>query len=189
MTASEQAVYRRILHRETHSSRSLAAIVVASLTALVLVGAIAAVVGSLLNLRMRDALSTAVAAVVTAVDGRSLLIVAGAVGVVLAVALIALAVAPGRRARRGRIALRVAMLVDDGVLADAAADAVAARCEVARAQVVVTMARRRAAVTVVPISGVPVDAASAKAAAAETLAAVGFPTPTTAVVAAHGVIA
>ena len=116
-------------------------------------------------------------------------IAVGAVLVLLAVLLLALAVLPGRRSRRARIADRTALLVDDGVIADAVAAAVARRTGAERGRVSVTMGRRTVTVRIVPTSGVAVDPAAAESAVHDTLAEVGFSSATRVVVSTEGVVA
>ncbi|WP_270366495.1 hypothetical protein [Microbacterium algeriense] len=186
---NEQATYRRVLRRETHSPRTAPAVAVAAVGAVVLLAGLAGGVWWLVDPSFR-------ASAARWFDGASALaaqpaaaIAVGAVLVLLAVLLLALAVLPGRRSRRARIADRTALLVDDGVIADAVAAAVARRTGAERGRVSVTMGRRTVTVRIVPTSGVAVDPAAAESAVHDTLAEVGFSSATRVVVSTEGVVA
>ncbi|WP_110590453.1 hypothetical protein [Microbacterium suaedae] len=178
MTAS--VVYRRVLRRETHRARTVPAVIVAVLTAaLVFAGA----------WWMADpALRAAAEQLTASADVAAIGSTAGVVALVVAAVLIAFGVLPGRRARRGRVAGRIAVLVDDGVLAGAAADEVARRCAVVREHVSVTVGHRLAIVRVTPTSGVPVDEGSVREAAHASFAALGFDTKMRVRVTERGVV-
>ncbi|WP_217178639.1 hypothetical protein [Streptomyces sp. AC495_CC817] len=182
-------VYRRILRRETHAPRTLPAVIAALIVLLVSIAAAAGAVWWLVDPGFRDTADAALqdaaawAAQPTALAG------IGAGAVVLAVLAIALAVLPGRRARRARTTGRLALLVDDGVLADAIADAVALREGLDRRQVAVRLAPRAARVRVTPTSGVAVDEARVARAAEAALAEVGFSAAARVTLAPQGVIA
>ncbi|MGI5190886.1 hypothetical protein ACQEVI_22300 [Promicromonospora sp. CA-289599] len=185
----EQAVHRRVLHRETRSSRTGAAVVLASVLIVLLVTAVTLSVWWLVDPGSRDVVA-AQAAVVSSIAGDDgTLLAAGCVAVVLAVVLIAVALLPGRLARRARSTDRLALLVDDGVLADTVADAVAARCGVDPRQVSATVSRGSVTIRVTPTSGVDVDRAAATDSAVAALAAVGFPVAPKLFVAREGVVA
>lgn len=182
------SIYRRLTRRETHSSRSGAAVTVAALLAIVLLVAVVLGVWA-----MADAGVRAVSAdrFSNAVDGMgpATLIVGGAVCMVLAVVLLIFALAPGRRARRARTTQRIALVVDDGVLADAAADAVARQCAIGRNQVSTRITRRGVIVRVTPTSGVSIDRGHVAAAAIAAVAGAGFETRALVHVAPQGVVA
>ncbi|RPF20887.1 hypothetical protein [Myceligenerans xiligouense] len=185
----QDAVYRRVLRRETHSPRTQAAVTVATVLIVLLVAAVAAGGWWLADPGARGDLAERAGTLSSFARRPTALTVGGTVAVLAAVTLLALAILPGRRARRGRVAGRVALVVDDGVLADAVADAVALRCGVARTQVSATVGRRVATVRVTPTSGLPVDRGAAVDAAAATLDAVGFPVTPKVLVAQRGVVA
>lgn len=185
----EQAVHRWVLSRETHSSRTGVAVTLASVVIVLLVAGIALGVWWLVDRAFRDVMAGQVAAVSSIAGDGGALMAAGSISVVLAVFLIAVALLPGRLARRARSTDRLALLVDDGVLADAVADAVAARCGIDPRQVSATINRRRATVRVTPTSGVDVDRAAATDSAVATLAAVGFSVAPKLLVAPRGVVA
>lgn len=185
----EQAVYRRVLRRETHSSRAGAAVTLASVLIVLLVAATAFGVWWVVDRGLRDDVADQTAAVSSIAGDGGTLMTAGCVAVVLAIVLIAVALLPGRLARRARSTDRLALLVDDGVLADSVADAVAARCGIDPRQVSATINRRTATVRVTPTSGVDVDRAAATDSAVATLAAVGFSVAPKLFVADRGVVA
>jgi len=188
MNEEERVGGRRLLRRELRSSRATPAVVVA----VVLLGA---------------ALATAVAAIwITDPSGASLVqdgtavvrtaweepswrAAAAAIAGIMGIALIVLAIAPGRRRRHGRGAARVELVVDDGLLADAAAQAVARHCVLAASQVSATVTARRVQVRIRPLSGVPVDRAGAAEAARGALRRLGFGIRPVVTVEAKGVIA
>lgn len=184
----EQAVYRRVLRRETHRSRTTAAVAVASVLLVLLVVAIGAGVWWLVAPASRDVISGWFDSASALADDRAALTVAGAAALAIAVALLALAVTPGRLPRRARSTGRLALLVDDGVLADAVADAVALRCGVDRHQVSARVGRRTTTVRVTPTSGIAVDRAAASDSAAAALADLGFSTAPRLIVMDRGVI-
>ncbi|WP_275001571.1 hypothetical protein [Promicromonospora iranensis] len=185
---NEQAVYRRVLRRETHASRTSAAVVTAVVVIVLLAGVIAVGVWWLAVPGDRDTIEGWFDSASALAGDRAALVTAGVVGLGIAVLLLALALLPGRLPRRARSTERVALLVDDGVLADAVADAVAARCGVDPRQVSATVGRRRTAVRVTPISGVPVDREAAADSAASAVAALGFSATPELTVARQGVV-
>ena len=185
---SAEVVYRRVLRRETHAARTWPAVIVAALLALLLIISLVIGVWSLVDERFPAKVDSVVQWTVATVDIETATIVAGAAMLVIAVMLIALAIVPGRRHRRARVAGRFGLLVDDGVLADAAADEVALHAGVSRSQVSVTVQRRSVLVRVTPTSGVPVDRAEARSAAAQTLHITGFEVPVRVSVADRGVL-
>lgn len=83
----------------------------------------------------------------------------------------------------------MALLVDDGVLADAVADAVALREGVDRSQVSVTLGKKTAIVRITLTSGVPVDTDRAGRAAVEALASLGFSAAPRVLLSQTGVVA
>ena len=185
---SEGNVYRRVLRRETHAPRTAPAVVVAVVLLLAILAAGGLTVWDGLDAGGRDVAGRVGAVLDDASRNAVVLSVTAGVAALIGIVLLVLALSPGRRARRGRVAGRAALLVDDGVLADAAAAAVAARCGLARRQVVVTVARRRAEVRIRPISGLAVDEEGAKEAAASTLSALGFSVTPTVTVLPQGVV-
>ena len=185
---NEQAVYRRVMRRETHSSRAGAAVVVASILIALLVVVIGAGVWWLAAPGSRDVIAGWSASASSLADDRGALTMAGAAALAIAVALMALAVLPGRLPRRARSTDRLALLVDDGVLADAVADAVAARCGIEARQVSATVGQRYTTVRVTPTSGIAVDRDAATDSAVAALGALGFPTAPRLLVVRRGVV-
>ncbi|OZB77020.1 MAG: hypothetical protein B7X41_21380, partial [Microbacterium sp. 14-71-5] len=129
------------------------------------------------------------AAVRTAWEEPSWRAAAAAAAGIVGIALIVLAVAPGRRRRHGRAGDRVELVVDDGLLADAAAQAVARHCMLPSSQVSATVTTRHVRVRIRPVSGVPVDRAGAAEAAHRALERVGFGIRPVVTVDAKGVVA
>ncbi|WP_101847261.1 hypothetical protein [Zhihengliuella sp. ISTPL4] len=180
---------RRLLRREARATRRGPAIALAVVLTAILLALLAGTVASAADAGLRTQITAWFAPVVAVVQTPSGLIAIGIVLLVLALLLVALAVLPGRRARRTRLHTRAALVVDDGVLADAIADGVARRIGVPRGQVGVTVARRAALIRITPTSGVPVDAAAAEEAAARVLDEAGFRLSPRVQVAREGVIA
>lgn len=183
------AVYRRLVRRETHSSRSAAAVVVAALIAVTLFVLLGLSVWAVFDAGFRDAAVTSITDTTAGLDAEATLTVAGIAALILAVALLLIALAPGRRARHARMTDRIALVVDDGVLADAVADAVARQCALARSQVSTTMARRALTVRVTPTSGIDVDRNRVEAAALAAVSDAGFDKGAVVEIAQQGVIA
>ncbi|MGF6822564.1 putative anti-sigma-YlaC factor YlaD [Microbacterium sp. ZKA21] len=176
-------VYRRVLRRETHASRTTSSVVAVAVLIVLIVGGIGVMTWSVLDVGVAHrvtALSTGA--------GVGTLIAVGCVAIVLAVVFLAAAVLPGRRARRARTLAAHALLVDDGVLADAVADAVASRCGLDRSQVSAVVGRRSVRVEIVPTSGSVVDEDSAGQAARRVFDELGFAVEPTVVVRDRGVI-
>lgn len=188
MTGPEK-IYRRVLRRETHASRTVTATVVAVLVIIAALAVLLGIVWWALDDAFRERVLAQVDAVSDGAFASSTLITFGVIALVVAVGLVLLALLPGRLARRARITSRTALLVDDGVLADAIADAVAGDEHIAREQVSVTIGRRHAFVRVTPPSGVAVDAARIARAADRAIAELGFSSTARVDIAEHGVVA
>ncbi len=187
MTA-DALVYRRVLRRETHSARTVPAVILAAVLALLLLAALVGGAWLLIDQGMRESAATAMQDAVSAIDVASTATITGAVLVVIAVILILCALLPGRRARHGRVADRMAVLVDDGVLADATASHVATQCGIDRSQVSATVGRRSVWVRVTPTSGLPVDQQIVYDAASEVLSGAGFDAAVKVTIARRGVV-
>jgi hypothetical protein len=185
----DESTYRRVLRRETHASRTIAAVVVASVALALLLGLIVAGIGWLIDPVFREGAANAGAAVMESTGQPAVAMAAGGALVLLAVVILALAVTPGRQARRARTTDRAALLVDDGVIADSIAERVARRTGVGRRQVSVTVGGRITSVRITPTSGLPVDRTAAEAAVADTVSGIGFVTTPRISIAAEGVIA
>jgi len=186
---SERSAYRRVLRRETHSSRTAPAVVTAVVAIVILLVLAVGGVWGLLDPSIRGTAGAWLDRAVPPRNRPEALVIAGAVAAVIGLVLLALAVLPGRRARRARTTERLALLVDDGVLADAVADAVALRCGIDRRQVATTLGRSRVSVRITPTSGIRVDESAAEAAASEAVSALGFTVTPRVHVASTGVVA
>jgi hypothetical protein len=180
---------RRLLRREARATRRGPAIALAVVLAVLLVALLGAVVAGTLDAGFRAQITGWLTPVTASAAAPAVMIAAGTVLVVVALLLLGLAVLPGRRARRTRLAARAALVIDDGVLADAFADGTARRIGVPRGQVRVTVGRRTVLIRVTPTSGVPVDAAAARDAALRVLDETGFRLSPRVQVARDGVIA
>ncbi|WP_336501651.1 hypothetical protein [Microbacterium paraoxydans] len=185
----DTATSRRLLRREARATRRGPAIALAVVLTAILLALLAGAIAWAIDAAFRAQVSAWFAPVASVAQTPSVLITVGVVLLLLALLLVALAVLPGRRARRTRLDTRAALVIDDGVLADAIADGVARRIGVPRGQVGVTVARRAALIRVTPTSGVPVDAAAAEEAAARVLDEVGFRLSPRVQVSQEGVIA
>ena len=152
--------YRRIVRRETHSPRSTPAIALAVLAIVVL--AWAGTESVLLALGRPALIADPISAIDAAIAlpnsvSVAVLIAAGAVVAVVGLALVILAVLPGRRAsHRGRTG-RTALVVGNRAIASALARRASRAAGVAPDQVVVSVARRVAEVRISRSSGWPVD--------------------------------
>ncbi|MBF4461528.1 MULTISPECIES: hypothetical protein [unclassified Rathayibacter] len=158
-TLAPDTHYRRYLRRETHRSRSAAQIVVLAILALVAayVGteAVLAVIGAAPLLFAPSAILAAIVGVGSLASG-ALIGIAVVVGV-LALILIVLAVAPGARARHTIDDDRLAVVVDDGVIASALARTARTSARSRREDTRASVGRRSAIVEITPSSGIAVD--------------------------------
>jgi len=186
---ANQAVYRRLLRRETHSSRSGAAVVFAALLAVALLALIGLAVWAGFDEVFRERALAWIDEGITGMAAPAVLIGVGIGCLVVAVLLLLTGLLPGRRTRHARAADRFALVADDGVLADAAADAVSRECALGRAQISTTLGRRSLAVRITPTSGIHVDRDRAARAASRALAGAGFDTTANVEIAQGGVIA
>ncbi|AZZ47990.1 DUF6286 domain-containing protein [Rathayibacter rathayi] len=151
--------YRRYLRRETHRSRSAAQIVVLVLIALVAayVGteAVVAVLGAAALLAAPSALLGGIVGVGSLANTALIGLAVGAG--VLALILLVLALAPGSRARHTVDDDRLAVVVDDGVIASALARTARTAAHSRREDTRASLGRRTALVEVTPASGIAVD--------------------------------
>lgn len=162
---------RRVLRRETHSPRSGLAITVALLV-IVGCGYLAAEIvlqllgQSPLLIAPTDAVRAAAS---PADDLLGIIVPIGIGGVVLGLLLVLAALLPGHRSRHSLSAERLAVVIDDEVIASALARSAATAAGLALDAVRVTVGRRRADIGLTPTSGVQVDAARVAGAAAAAL--------------------
>lgn len=187
--STQQVVSRRLLRRELRASRTVPAVVVAVALLTATVAIAAAWAWTAGSPRAGAAVGDAVPFVRSAWEEPAVRAAVALAAAVVGVILVALALVPGRRARHGRAAGRVELVVDDGLLADAAAHAVGERCALPRSQVSVTVTGRLARVRIRPISGVPVDEAAAADAARRELERLGFTLRPIVTVSSKGVLA
>jgi hypothetical protein len=156
------AIYRRVVRRETHSSRSGIAITLAVLLIVVFawfgVESVLAAIGQpALLVSPKDA----AVAVLGAVSGPvGLLTAGGAVVAVIGLVLIVVSLAPGRKGRRGSVSERTASVVDDRVIAQSVAQTGAYAGDIDPDQVKVTVGKRTVDVDVTPTSGRTADVRS-----------------------------
>lgn len=173
---SRSTLYRRLLRRETHSSRAGVAIVLAVILIVVFAwigteSVLAALGQPALLVSPRDA---AVSVLDAAASPVGLLTAAGAVVAVVGVILIVVALAPGRRGRRGVDTGRTAVLVDDRVIAQSVARSGAYAGDVDPDQVRVTVGRRAVDVDVTRTSGRTADVSSIQGAVDDELSSYDF---------------
>ncbi|QHC59821.1 DNA/RNA endonuclease G [Rathayibacter sp. VKM Ac-2760] len=169
--AAPDARYRRYLRRETHRSRSAAQIVV-----LVLIALIAAYVGTEAVLAVFGAAplllapSALLGAIVGVTDLASGAIIGIAVGTaILALIVLILALAPGARARHTVDDDRLAVVIDDGVIASSLARSARTAARSRREDTSTSIGRRTAVVEVTPSSGITVDRDAVQSAVDEEL--------------------
>lgn len=155
---TQEALYRRISRRETHSSRSALAITVAVVVVLACAYAGVEIVLEMLGQPpLLAAPADMASALVTAPTLTAVwLIVGGVIAAVLGLLLIIAAVRASRRARHLLGSERTAVVVDDAVIASALARHASFAADVDPDNTVVTVGRRSATVRVTPSSGVPV---------------------------------
>jgi len=168
-------VYRRIVRRETNASRS-GAVVVAMLVTLVL--AAAAVFAAALVFLDQRALGVDPRAVVDAAAraprGLDATVVVGIAAIVALVGLVFLAqgLLPQRRPRHAMSSSRLAVVVDDEVLASAAARAARSATRLGPDAAVGTVGRRTVDVVLRPPAGADVPAVAATDAVTAEFAAI-----------------
>lgn len=173
------SIHRRLIRRETHSSRSGVVVVV-----LLLVLLAAAYVGTeaVLAALGRHALLFSpldVLQVLAEAPGIAVL-VAGLVSAVVGVALLVLAFAPGRRGRHTLTDPRTAVVVDDRVVAASLARTARLAGGLSSSQVSAWVSRRDARVTITPASGALADVETVLAASSTELAELDYRPPITA---------
>jgi len=171
------ALYRRILRRETHSSRSTLAILLAVVLVVVFAWIATESVIALLGLPAllvapNDALDSVVGLPDTVAPW--VIVAAGAGAAVLGLVLVLAALLPGRRARHTAAVDRTAVVVDNTVVASALARTASFSANVDPDQVVVTIGHRTAEVFVQPSSGFSVDKAEIESAVREQIDAFGL---------------
>jgi len=179
------APYDRIVRRETHSPRTVTAVVLASVIILACVHA-----GVELVLRMLALPPLLVSpdsalgwlAALPHLEPAGTVTAGGVLAAVLGLILMLHAILPGRTARHQMADGDRAVIVDNGVLASGIARRVEAVARVPRNQAVVTVSHRRATVDVTPTSGIPVDEDAIRAAVDDEIASYRLTPPVTPIV-------
>ncbi|PPF67414.1 hypothetical protein C5E16_09470 [Clavibacter michiganensis] len=156
---STDSTYRRLVRRETHSSRAGIAITIAVLLILVLAwlgteSVLAAVGSAPLLLAPADAASATLDA---ASAPAGALVAVGVVVAVIGLVLVLVGITPGSRGRRGGSIGRTAAVVDDRVIARSIALTASYAGEVSPDQVDVTVSKRQALVRLTPSTGYTAD--------------------------------
>ncbi|QIS38134.1 DUF6286 domain-containing protein [Clavibacter capsici] len=156
---STDSTYRRLVRRETHSSRSGIAVTLAVILILVLAwlgteAVLQAVGAAPLLVAPADAVTASVDAV-SAPAGW--LVAAGVVAALVGLVLVVVGLKPGRRGRRGASSARTAAVVDDRVIARSLARTASYAGGVSPEQVDVSVAHRTALVRLTPTSGRTTD--------------------------------
>ncbi|KQO48342.1 MULTISPECIES: hypothetical protein [unclassified Frigoribacterium] len=178
MSEIDPGLYRRVLRRELHSSRSGSTIVVLVLLTLVVgyvgVEAVYAALGRpALLFSPVDVLAT----LTSSVDGGGTsghVLGAGVVAALVGLVLVALAVTAGRRGRHTIDDDRVAVVVDDRVIASSLARTARTSGRLSEQQVSAWVSRRRAQIDLTPSSGLTVDDAAVGSAARAELESVAY---------------
>ena len=172
-------LYRRLLRRETHASRSVPTVVVALLLLVVVAwagteSALAALGRPALLASLVDLPATLAA---TAADAPALVLAVGAATALVGLVLLVLALAPGRRGRHAIDDERVAAVVDDEVVAAAAARRARTAGRLGASQVRAWVSRRRVGLDLVRSSGVALDDEAVLAAVRDDLASIAWQPP------------
>ncbi|WP_052505140.1 hypothetical protein [Frigoribacterium sp. MEB024] len=178
MSGIDPGLYRRVLRRELHSSRSGSTIVVLVLLTLAVgyvgVEAVYAALGRpALLFSPVDVLAT----LTSSVDGggtSGLVLGAGVVAAIVGLVLIGLAVTAGRRGRHTIDDDRVAVVVDDRVIASSLARTARTSGRLSEQQVSAWVSRRRAQIDLTPSSGLAVDDGAVEAASRSELESVAY---------------
>ena len=170
---------RRVLHRETHSSRAVAAVIAGALViALCLYVLLESAVRAIGQPPWLIDPQTAAERITALPSGVPPLLLGAAGAVTAAVGLFFFlsAVLPGRRARHLLDNRRIAVVVDDEVIAAALARSARLAANVTQEQVMVVVSQRQVVVNVRPTSGVPVSENAVLHAVEDELQAMG-PSP------------
>lgn len=180
----------RILRRETHSSRSVAAIMVALVLLFLVLWF--GVETALAGLRL-PALWARPSTALQAIDSLTglqpvLLVVGGVVIAMIGLVLVLTAVLPGRLARRRLESDRCAVVVDDGVIATTVAQRVSHLAGIDPRQIRVLIGSRDLVVRVVPSSGIRPEVEEIRSAALQALESHGLDLPVKVSISKTGVI-
>lgn len=190
---SQDRSTKRVIRRETHSSRAGLAVVVAVLVMLTLlwlaVESVLSLLGQNALLISPGQLAAKVAALPEAVIPAAL-IASGVVVALIGLLIFVAAITGGRRARRAMGSDRVALVVDDDTIAAAISRKVRLTSNLAPEQVTTSIGRSSLSVRIRPTSGVAIDRDAVLAATKEEVAAyrLGRTLRTDVHVAAEGVL-
>ena len=152
---SEPKLYRRLVRRSLHRSRSAAVIV--ALVVLSLAAIYAGIEATLAALGRGPLLVSPVDAMAALEKPTPYVLAGAAVVAVLGIVFLVLALLPGTRGRHEIPNERLAVVVDDGVLAGAIGGVAQRSSGVSPSRVVTSVTRRRGVVVITPTSGVPLD--------------------------------
>ena len=169
---STRSTYKRLMRRETHSSRSVVAIGLASV---IIAGCLYSGTELVLELTGRPPLVAAPSDVVRTVSqinqiAPAILFTVGVLVAVAGLVLVLVALLPGRRARHEAASQRAAVVVDDEVVTAALTRKAAAAARQDPANVDVSVSRHSATVRITPESGTVPDRFTAAKAIAEAIA-------------------
>jgi hypothetical protein len=162
---NEHKLYKRLVRRSSHTSRSFAVSL-----ALILLILGAAYIGTecvLSALGYQPLLVSPDAAIESIDSPTQWLLIGASVGAVLGLIFLILAFAPGRLSRHAVPDERMAVLIDDGVLAGAIAHVTERDARLAAGRVSATVSAKAGRVRVVPTSGILLDTASLTSSATE----------------------
>ncbi|QWT24598.1 hypothetical protein KPL76_04220 [Subtercola sp. PAMC28395] len=171
-------LYSRLRRRELHSPRSTAAIatavVVSAVFAYLVVEIVLRLFGQPALLASPSALAAGMADAATYPSG--LLLAGGLVIVLVGLALLVIAVSPGRRARHALTSPRAVVVADNEVIASSIARHAARAARTSPDNVMVSVSSRTALVHIVPASGVLVDTGTVGRAVEEHVGSLGLGT-------------
>lgn len=154
--------YRRIVRRERYRSRSLSVSI--ALTLVALGAAYLAVEWVLWSLGLKELLLSPQGFMDRVNSPSQFVLLAAGVAALIGLAFLLIALLPSGRARHALPHERLAIVVDDAVLASAIGRAARTEASVPADRVRTTVSARRAAVAVTPSSGVTIDKPSVDAA-------------------------
>jgi len=166
---TEQQLYRRLVRRSRHRSRS--GTVVVALVVLAIVAIYAGIESVLAATGMPALLVSPVDAIDAIENPGTPVLIGAAVAAVLGIVLLVVALSPGTRSRHELLDDRMAVVIDDDVLAGAISHATNREARVPAERISTVVARRRGVVRITPTSGVPLNTASLTTAAEQLVAA------------------
>ena len=172
VSRAHRSTYKRLLRRETHSPRTVAAV---SLASVIIAGCLYGGAELVLELLDRPALLVAPTDAVAYVSqvnrlAPAILLTAGILAGLAGIALVLVALLPGRRARHEGDSDRAAVVVDDDVIAASLERRASVAAHVAPDNVDVTVSERSATVRLTPESGMLPNRFTAEKAIADAIA-------------------